>query len=191
MDYATMNRNDLRAACKAAGISYAKLTVDGMRDALALHVVSTTPINKLGLYGHGTSEANAVCPHCGINHMDNGYSVDEPGHRTDERQYQCLGCGGEWGPKVKRRTSTAPTGTGIKIEANREKRNGVTRPSVGGKCRAVWDALDRDVEAGQQPDAKRVRELAEVNGWNPNNAMCELYVWRKFNGLSKPRTAAA
>lgn len=92
---------------------------------------------------------------------------------------------GASGPKHKNRH----TGTGLTIEKNREERNGVKRPSAGGKCRAVWDALDRDVEAGQQPDAKRVKELADANGWNPNNAAIEFYQWRKFNGINGRRAA--
>lgn len=35
-DYNAMGKNDLRAACKAAGIAYGKLNNDGMRTALAL-----------------------------------------------------------------------------------------------------------------------------------------------------------
>lgn len=200
MDYATMNRNDLRAACKAAGISYAKLTVDGMRAALlATETHDEVAAQAAAEDQHLVSAyGTAHCPACGV-HLSNGVlqDGDEKGDGTGHKmrlthRFECMGCGEGFGPEVKRseRKPTANPGSGLKHEPNREKRNGVTRPSVGGKCRAVWDALDRDVKAGQQPDAKRVRELAEANGWNATNAMCELYAWRKFNGLSKPRAAA-
>ena len=77
------------------------------------------------------------------------------------------------------------TGTGLKIEKGREERNGVTRPSVGGKCRAVWDLLDkyRD-QCGELPTAQVVRQLADEEGWNANNAAIEFYNWRKFHGIT-------
>ena len=37
MDYSTMNKDELRTACKAAGIAYGKLNNDAMRAALILH----------------------------------------------------------------------------------------------------------------------------------------------------------
>ena len=79
--------------------------------------------------------------------------------------------------------SLAGASSGLKIEKAREERNGIKKPSVGGQCRAVWDALDDMVAAGTQPTAKQVKELAEERGWNPNNASIEFYQWRKFNGI--------
>lgn len=76
------------------------------------------------------------------------------------------------------------SGSGLKIEKNREERNGVKRPSVGGKCRAVWDALDAMVAEGNPPASKTVKEMAVVRGWNPNNTVIEFYQWRKFNGIT-------
>lgn len=78
-----------------------------------------------------------------------------------------------------------PKTTGLIIEKNRPEQNGVKRPSAGGLCRAVWDACWAHQEAtGLPPTAKEVKALAEVNGWNPNNASIEYYQWRKFNGIS-------
>jgi hypothetical protein len=80
---------------------------------------------------------------------------------------------------------------GLKIEKSRPEQNGVKRPSEGGRCRAVWDALDDYVaDTHSQPDAKVVRALAADEGWNPNNASIEYYQWRKFNGITG-RTAKA
>lgn len=83
---------------------------------------------------------------------------------------------------------------GLVIEKDRPTQNGVTRPSAGGRCRAVWDALDAyRAETNMVPDAKVVRELAADEGWNPNNASIEFYQWRKFNGITgrAKRTADA
>lgn len=69
------------------------------------------------------------------------------------------------------------------IEKNREERNGVKRPSVGGACRAVWDFCDDKTSADYTPSIKEVKAEAEARGWNANNASIEYYNWRKFMGL--------
>ena len=74
-------------------------------------------------------------------------------------------------------------GTGIKIEKDRPEQNGIVRPSVGGKCRAIWDACDALHAKGTMPMPKVIKELAQENGWNENNAVIEMYQWRKFNGI--------
>lgn len=80
--------------------------------------------------------------------------------------------------------ATGPNG-GLRIEKDRPTQNGVTRPSIGGACRAVWDALDAfRAEEGYVPTAKDVKALAADEGWNPNNASIEYYQWRKFNGIT-------
>lgn len=145
--------------------------------------------------------AQQLCPHCGI-HLSNGLlHVDDEAANSDqtyrdqrdpaflEGEYNCMGCGGHFGAKVEyadpAATST-PTGTGLKIEKDRPEQNGVKRPSIGGKCRAIWDALDAyRAETGELPTSKTVKELAADEGWNPNNASIEYYQWRKFNGIAK------
>lgn len=79
----------------------------------------------------------------------------------------------------------APASTGLKIQKDRITQNGITQPSIGGKCRAVWDALSAyQAETGELPTAKVVGDLAADEGWNPNNASIEFYQWRKFNGIT-------
>lgn len=81
---------------------------------------------------------------------------------------------------------TESTGSGLKIEKDRPEQNGIKRPSIGGKCRAIWDALDAyRAETGELPTSKTVKELAADEGWNPNNASIEYYQWRKYNGIQK------
>ena len=62
-------------------------------------------LHELGFYGLGTDEATAECPHCGTNHVSNGYAVHDDDYKCDEMKFACLGCGGEWGPRIKRRKS--------------------------------------------------------------------------------------
>lgn len=59
--------------------------------------------------------------------------------------------------------------------------NGVRKP-IKGKCADVWQALD-DLLANELPTIKHVRDLAQANNWNLNNATIEFYGWRKFHGL--------
>lgn len=69
---------------------------------------------------------------------------------------------------------------GLKIEPNRDTQNGVSRPSVGGKCRAVWDMLDAE---GRAVTAKRAREIAAERGFDRTTTMVQFYKWRKFQGI--------
>ena len=62
----------------------------------------------------------------------------------------------------------------------RPKPNDVKRPKAGGACAAVWAWLDQH---GNCP-IEAIRQAAEKQGWNVNNAPIELYQWRKFRGLS-------
>lgn len=142
-----------------------------------------------------------MCPHCAI-HLSNGLlHVDDEVANGDgatyrstrdeaflEGEYNCMGCGGHFGDPAtfEEPKPDAHTGTGLKIEKDRPEQNGIKRPSAGGKCRAIWDALDEfRAETGELPTSKTVKELAADSGWNPNNASIEYYQWRKFNGIAK------
>ena len=227
MDFASMNVKALRAACKDARISYGSLDTAGMRTALEAHAahaahaaqeakdlliaqvgtLDADALAALGEFGLGTDGETAMCPHCGINHKDNGCTtpddmgVNEEQDRTlhqlgsQHAEHACMGCGGEWGavrPPYVAPTSkpTGATGTGLKIEKDRVARNGVKRPSVGGLCRAVWDWCDAQVAAGVQPTSKGVKAHALVAGWNGNNATIELYQWRKWSKPTADELAA-
>jgi hypothetical protein len=75
--------------------------------------------------------------------------------------------------------------TGI-TASERETRNGVRKPSPGGKCAEVWQALDALRAGGFAPSTKDVKDLSIAKGWNTNNSTAELSAWRRFHGLSKP-----
>lgn len=75
------------------------------------------------------------------------------------------------------------TSSGLKIQKDRVTANGVTRPSAGGKCDAVWAECDRLQAAGILPSVEALRTWATANNHNINNAQIELYRWRTFNGI--------
>lgn len=69
-------------------------------------------------------------------------------------------------------------------ESDRAVQNGVRRPKAGGRCDAVWCALDKVLaKGGEGPTLQYVLALAKKQGWNANNARIEFYQWRKFNKL--------
>jgi hypothetical protein len=147
--------------------------------ALQVHNIA---LPKAGLDGK--------CPHCGKSTADGDsrrvteFSEMSPGSQNSTtQQFTCNVCAGEWGPVVdKPKRARAPSGSsnGLKIEANRETRNGVTRPSIGGKCRGVWDMLD---EIGLGATAKDARARAAELGFDKTTCMVQFYRWRKFNGI--------
>lgn len=219
--FAAMGKVELRAACKAAGISYGKLDNAEMRAALEANelelIAEALNADIVDARATDNEEDNRLydrcgythCPSCGV-HLSNGLlhcddegtvqrgafaisankSLRDMGQMTTE--WECMGCGHGFGeavqPSVKPASKPdAHTGTGLKIEKVREERNGVKRPSIGGKCRAVWDALDElqaELEAGEVVTSKMVKDLATDEGWNANNASIEFYQWRKFNGVT-------
>lgn len=197
-DFNEMGKVELRAACKEAGIkNYGKMNNGLMREALEAHyaaqeevraeveaeVEQVAPATEERTSGNEDPRNLDVCPVCGSDELYAGRNDSIGGGMgvvvDEDTVGGCHQC--DW--KYDLRGSNKPTGKGIKIEKDREERNGVKRPSVGGACRAVWDALDEMVAAGEQPTSKDVKALAEQNEWNANNASIEFYQWRKFHGI--------
>lgn len=68
----------------------------------------------------------------------------------------------------------------------RIEQNGVKRPGPG-KCLEVWEYLDQ--HGNMTP--KDLKPVAAEKGWNENNALIEMYGWRRFNGITGRIKAAA
>lgn len=137
------------------------------------------------------SGLNGKCPHCGVGTRDGHetkvteWAEMSPGSQNStDQQFTCNACAGEWGPMVdKPKKARAPSGSseGLKIEADRPTQNGVTRPSIGGKCRAVWDMLDG---IGHDATAAQARAGAAENGFDKTTTMVQFYRWRKFHAIT-------
>lgn len=155
INFNEMGKVELRAACKEAGIkNYGKMTNALMREALEAHYADAEVKQVESVQVE--TEVEQVAP------ATESASVAETAQEVVE---------------------AAPAGKGIKIEKDREERNGVKRPSIGGVCREVWDYLDRIVAEGAVPTVGLVKLRAEKEGWNLNNASIEFYQWRKFHGI--------
>ena len=71
-------------------------------------------------------------------------------------------------------------------KVERVEQNGVKRPGPG-KCLEVWEYLDQ--HGNMTP--KDLKPVAAEKGWNENNALIEMYGWRRFNGITGRIKAAA
>jgi hypothetical protein len=170
----TMGKAELRAACKAAGISYGKLTAAGMRDALKIRAA----VNAVDAESKGRS-APAVAETL----LDAEPVVTTVAQVVSVEPAAPVAAPAAAVAPAKARKVAAPKAPKVPAEA----RNGIQRPRAGGACDAVWSALDKVHAAGTVPTSKDARDLATANGWNVNNALCELSRWRRFNGLAQPR----
>ncbi|CAM0072487.1 hypothetical protein VPHK251G3_0046 [Vibrio phage K251 g3] len=88
--------------------------------------------------------------------------------------------------KVARRTVKVETtkAEGIKIQKDREERNGVKRPSNGGKCAQLWDLFDAMyAEKGMVPTPKPAKQRSAELSLDPVTTQVQLYRWREFMGF--------
>jgi hypothetical protein len=169
-----MTKNEIRAALAAAGIAFATKANHATLEALFAQGCAD-----------GTIVHTPAQPEPEIEHEDDASVEMVDG--DDDAPAPSI-------PPLPVSSKPTQVAVGLVIEKNRPEQNGIKRPSAGGRCRAVWDAMDEyRVNEGVLPDAKFVRALAVENGWNPNNASIEFYQWRKFNGISgrQPKPAAA
>lgn len=166
-----MTKNEIKAALDLAGVAYAKKanleTLQALYDALPSAVAEDH-----GIYPGAPLTAEEAAAEHTPDATDPTMPMGENGNELVD--------------VLPTEEAATPAGTGLKIEKDRPEQNGIKRPSAGGKCRAIWDALDEyRAETGELPTSKTVKELAADSGWNPNNASIEYYQWRKFNGIAK------
>lgn len=69
------------------------------------------------------------------------------------------------------------------IEKNRPEQNGIKRPSEGGICRQIWDALDEKRELdGTVPSLSSTKDaLSELD---QTTVSVQYYRWRKHHGIT-------
>ena len=81
-------------------------------------------------------------------------------------------------------TRTRGRAKGLVRQANRATANGVTAPSAGGVCAAVWAWCAAYLaQHGKAPTPKPAKAWAVANGYSPITATIQLYTWRKHVGL--------
>lgn len=209
-----MGKAELRAACKEVGVkNYGKMNNEGMRQAIRTEVLADNAQAVLTAFEEPQQVEEAVevaqlvelteyqqdlmnhyghfnCPHCNIT-LSNG--VGEHGEivngtriKHDEFQFVCLGCDGEFGPKIKTPKARKPVQnhTGNKIEKNRPEQNGMKYPSAGTKTRVIWDLCDAMTKELGRP--LKISELRErvAQGTNENMMKSQYSYWRKFHNIT-------
>jgi hypothetical protein len=196
MNIETMGKEQLRAECRLCGIKYGKLDNKGMREALRTfgarpdeefedEPVATPPRPLPAVFTQHLKQTTAVAP-------------QEP---TTDENYSAVGQAWAGLVQTKQPPSTAKahpkrrTSKGVKIEANREERNGLRRPSIGAVTREVWDFCDRAYAASgftaKCLSLQLVKNAAVLHGWNKTMACLNYYAWQKFMGISKSQAPVA
>lgn len=177
---ASMGKEALRQAMRDAGLSYSKLNNDGMRAALVAHYTVEAEVEvevaapaSVNPFANMFAPAPAVAA-TGTKYVD-GKKVDPAAPVAKEDRKPRARVEKAPAPVVPR-----PSLKGLKVQKEREVRNGVKRHSVGTVCDNIWLAFDANptIKAGE------LAALADANGWNRTNVACEFYAWRKFNGIS-------
>ena len=165
-----MNKAELRDACRENGISYNGLNVDGMRVALATLEVPEQPVP--GADESGTEgvmvHADSVVPQ---ELRDAPAPVEVPVVVAPTEL-----------PAVQ--PAPAKAAKERKIQANREERNGVKRPSEGTICAEIWAYIEKVwKDTGAMPAAKAVREALPSR--DDTTKTVQYYRCRKFHGFKK------
>jgi len=175
LNFEAMNKGQLRAAMRDAGLVNKGLNVEGMRAALAAH------------YAAEQSATLAEAPtESVVDTVDLAPVIDTTGEVIvapvvhEETP--------EVAPVVPVELPPVPSTAAVKpnpqrtIEKDREERNGVKRPSKGTICGYIWDWCDAVLASGQTPRAKDLR--SEHAGKLDDTTMTiQFYRWRKFMGF--------
>lgn len=207
--FANMGKQELRAACREAQISYSKLDNAGMR--AALEAAFSAPAQ--GIKPEPVAEVAETTP---TRRSSDPVEESQSDPETDPSPTNVLGAMfgqlhlpmpvlapvtsvqvidgkrvlSKVTPHVRSRSTDVVVKTpapereciahsGYKIEKEREEKNGVKRPSGGTTCAAIWTNFDTN--PGTM--AKNLDTIADSNNWDRTTVHVQFYVWRKFNGI--------
>jgi hypothetical protein len=182
-----MNKENLRAACKAAGIAYGKLNNDGMRAALAAKDggLDTSIVNKLATQAPAQTEEVKSEPAQAPQHVESFKDAVPAEFREamDGTAGDAVANQLEVADAVAAAAAAKP---GLKIEKNRAEQNGITRPSTGGVCAGIWTMLD---DLGTSVTLKQAKGFAAARRFDKVTLTVQFYRWRKFNGIQGRQVA--
>lgn len=184
---ADLNKQGLRDACKHNGIKYGSMNNDGMRAALLAHVLAKQADQGIGPVASDGRPKPVDAPKPAT--VMNVLGISEKTQAAIKQAAPVVEI-----PVVDAGPRETVTGTvvkpkSLKIEKGREKQYGVSRPSAGSICRAIWDQLDAKRAASKAvPSFADLRDLMKNYSWSKNTAMTQFQRWKQFNGVM-PRTA--
>lgn len=213
----SQGKQALRDLCRTFAIKYGKLDNAGMREALAARITSELAAFPSSSAAAEHSDTATAANGNTCTSTDDPATAAQSDEDDDEELFptvggstlsSLLGFTGQVQPDPKnvtrvvdgKRVEPGKTDTekgeengnarhhasGYKIDPVRPEQNGVKRPSAGTLCGAVWEYLD----ANPASTAKEMVAIAADRNWNRTNVLCELYNWRKFNGLTRATKGA-
>lgn len=122
-----------------------------------------------------------VCPHCGGS-LENGVGghgdeVNGTPRYNDKYEYECLGCGGEFGPAITKKAKAAPIKSVQHTNASTTER----------PCKLVWHIAD------EMKGAKRKQVIAEAErrGVAYYTARTQYQLWSQCQKEMAEREAAS
>lgn len=182
-----MGKEELRAACREAGVSYSKLNNAGMRAALVAHYAKSEAVEEqveAEVEETPTSNGMSFAQILDVTPVPAPANVGNVTRVVDGKRVEAKASKEKGEARTRSEKPAAPavprvSRKGYTIQKDREERNGVKRPSEGTVCGAVWAEFDKNPEI----KAGELAALADANGWNRTNVSCEFYAWRKFNGI--------
>jgi hypothetical protein len=151
--YESMNKDQLRAACKAAGLKYGKLSVMQQREALeALDAVDAAPAE----------------PSAAEEALENDYSnfvAEVSEQRTDDAPAPAPEV-----PAEKPKAAPAPKA---------EQRNGIAKP-MRGLTLDVWNACDALKTEGKETTLEALTE--KLPAYNVSTIRTQRQRWKTYHG---------
>ena len=125
------------------------------------------------------------CPHCGI-HLTNGVLdyeniKDTVGKETADamtREFECMACGGEFGPELDHSESAPEEDTGKRRPYNRTGTYSDAPSDVETPVAYVWFKMDELAAQGELPAKKDLIALFREQGVNRNTAATQIQRWK-------------
>lgn len=183
------NRSNAMRAIKKAGAKVGSYAIRNVEGSKAVLVVQVKPVATDDGY-----PADGKCPHCGLE-LSNGvghHGQDVNGKKIKHKKFkfECLGCGEEFGPAIRKPAAKGVRGSqkgkvmpkGYHIEKVRETKNLVTRYSDGTIGSKIWAVLDKLPGGPKVVTAKQAAEACGKVGINATSATLGFYRWRRFHG---------
>jgi hypothetical protein len=177
VNFDAMGKEELRKACKAAGISYGKLNNDGMRNAL-----------KQAAADAQVAADQDKLPFAPAQNQTKSEPAQAPQEDSTNAALEDAVQGAEEAPKGPAPgtivEATVQRVEALQIEKNRAERNGVQRQSkgsIGDQLWAIYDALQAALKGDEKVAHKDAKAAAVARGFNPNSASIAFFRWVKFN----------
>lgn len=181
-DFEAMGKEQLRAACRVAGISYAKMKNDDMRAALAVHYAPDADVEveanvELEIAKDEAEDEEVTSPALLSSMISSMLGPIVP--PAPAGAVRTIVEGKETVNPVAPAPKPRSTKRGSRVKYLRDlpTRNGIRKQSPGTIGDCIWMYLDAHL-ATLPSDLKAI---SEEMGWNLTSLQISYYRWKKFN----------